>query len=55
MENKPKTHGGSRKGSGRKPKEPTETRRIPVSILPKVDDMILKQRSEWLKLNTDKK
>jgi hypothetical protein len=30
---KKKTHGGARKGAGRKPKEPTTTIRVPISKL----------------------
>lgn len=37
---KKKQHGGKRPGAGRKPKEPTVVRRIPVSILAKVDKII---------------
>lgn len=33
-------HGGKRKGAGRKPKEPTITKRIPISLLDKVNNLI---------------
>lgn len=35
-----KKHGGARKGSGRKPKEPTVVRRIPISLVQKIDKII---------------
>ena len=37
---KKKTHGGNRKGAGRKPKEPTKTIRIPLSKLSAVLKLI---------------
>jgi len=37
---KKKTHGGKRKGSGRKPKEPTKVMRIPVSKVDQVKALI---------------
>jgi hypothetical protein len=40
------THGGKRKNSGRKKREPTEVRRIPVSLLPKVDKLIADHRAK---------
>lgn len=40
------THGGTRENSGRKKLEPTEVRRIPVSLLPKVDAMIQKHKTK---------
>lgn len=43
MENrkiKPKTHGGARKGAGRKKKEPTKTIRVPVRLIPKIKLLI---------------
>ena len=47
MKNKP--HGGKRKGSGRKKKEPTTTKRVPVSLVPKIDELI--KLSEIKKIN----
>ena len=38
------THGGKRKGSGRKPKEPTVVMRIPVSLVEKVKALIEKYK-----------
>jgi len=35
-----KTHGGKRKGAGRKPKEPTKTIRVPLSKLSAVLKLI---------------
>jgi len=35
-----KQHGGKRKGAGRKPKEPTKTIRVPVSLIPKIKELI---------------
>jgi len=40
--NKPK-HGGKRAGSGRKKKEPTKLKRIPLSKLKEVDELIKKK------------
>lgn len=40
MKKKKNNHGGARSRSGRKPKEPTVVRRIPISILTKVDALI---------------
>lgn len=37
---KKKTHGGKRKGAGRKPKEPTTVIRVPVSKLEQVQKLI---------------
>jgi hypothetical protein len=37
---KVKQHGGKRKGAGRKPKEPTKTIRVPVSMIPKIKELI---------------
>ena len=37
---KKSTHGGKRKGSGRKPKEPTKVMRIPVSKVKQVKELI---------------
>ena len=42
MKNKP-THGGKRKGSGRKKKEPTVVMRIPISKVPAVKKLISKR------------
>lgn len=39
-----KSHGGKRKGAGRKPKEPTKTIRVPLSLLPKIELIISKHR-----------
>lgn len=45
--------GGKREGAGRKPgitfKEQTKVRRIPVSLLPKVDAMIEKHKVKKIK------
>jgi hypothetical protein len=38
------THGGKRKGSGRKKKEPTKNIRVPVSLIPKVNELIKKHK-----------
>jgi len=38
-----KTHGGKRPGSGRKPKEPTKTIRIPLSKIEAVNKIIGKK------------
>jgi hypothetical protein len=38
-----KTHGGARKGAGRKPKEPTKTIRVPVRLIPEIMKLIGKQ------------
>jgi hypothetical protein len=46
MANKKPTHGGARKNSGRKKREPTEVRRIPVSLLPKVDKLIADHKAK---------
>lgn len=35
-----KTHGGKRKGAGRKPKEPTVVKRIPISKLESVQNLL---------------
>jgi hypothetical protein len=40
------THGGKREGSGRKALEPTVVRRIPVSLVDKVDAMIEKHKKK---------
>lgn len=39
------THGGARKNAGRKPKEPTVTKRIPVGLVVKIDALIKKYKS----------
>lgn len=44
-----KTHGGKRKGSGRKKKEPTTTKRVPISLISKIDELI--KLSEIKKIN----
>jgi len=41
-----KNHGGKRKGAGRKPKEPTITKRIPIGILDKVEALIKKHKAK---------
>lgn len=38
------THGGLRKGAGRKPTEPTVTIRIPLAIKPQVEKLIEKHK-----------
>lgn len=35
-----KNHGGKRKGAGRKPKEPTVVKRIPISKLESVQNLL---------------
>jgi len=40
---KEKTHGGKRKGSGRKKKEPTVVMRVPKSLVPAVKKLIRKK------------
>lgn len=45
MKYKP-THGGKRKGAGRKPKEPTTTIRVPVSLVEEVKKLIGRLRKE---------
>jgi hypothetical protein len=42
------THGGARKGSGRKKKEPTVVMRVPKSLVPKVEKMIDNHRKKSL-------
>lgn len=37
-----KTHGGKRKGAGRKKKEPTKTIRVPVSMVDQIKSLIKK-------------
>lgn len=37
---KKSTHGGLRKGSGRKKKEPTKTMRVPISKIPAIKEII---------------
>lgn len=37
---KPKTHGGKRKGSGRKTKEETKVIRVPVKMMPDIERLI---------------
>ena len=37
---KESTHGGARKGSGRKKKEPTKTIRVPISKIPAIMEVI---------------
>jgi hypothetical protein len=44
-----KTHGGARKGAGRKRKEPTKTIRVPVSLIPQIKKLI----HEKANLNSD--
>ncbi len=39
MKKKPK-HGGKRKGSGRKPKEPTKIYRLPIRLEPMIMDLL---------------
>lgn len=34
------THGGKRKGAGRKPKEPTKPIRVPIGLIKAVQDLI---------------
>jgi len=34
------THGGKRKGSGRKKKEPTTTVRVPLALLPRIMELV---------------
>lgn len=36
------THGGARKGAGRKPKEPTKVMRVPISKVEQVKKLISK-------------
>jgi hypothetical protein len=38
------THGGARENAGRKPKEPTKTMRVPVSMVEVVKKMIEEKR-----------
>lgn len=38
------SHGGKRKGSGRKPKEPTKVIRVPVSKLEEVNKILRKDK-----------
>lgn len=40
MKKKP-THGGARKGAGRKAKEPTKVMRVPISLVEQVRRLIL--------------
>ena len=40
MASKKSKHGGARKGAGRKPKEPTITKRIPISKIEAVNKLI---------------
>ena len=48
------THGGARKGAGRKPKEPTVTIRVPISLVPKIESLIEKhKRNKERKENKD--
>ena len=45
----PLTHGGKRKGAGRpQTKEPTKTIRVPVSLLPKIEQIIKRHKSKPL-------
>jgi len=39
-------HGGKRLNAGRKRKEPTTTKRIPVSLVPKVDELIKNHKTQ---------
>ena len=42
-----KIHGGKRKGAGRpQTTEPTKTIRVPVSLLPKIEQIIKKHKSK---------
>lgn len=56
---KKKTHGGARDGSGRKKAEPTTTKRIPNSLIPRVDRLIerhklkAKKNQELIKYGDD--
>lgn len=43
----PNTHGGQRQGAGRKPKEPTTTMRVPVSLVEVVKKLIAEKRKAW--------
>jgi hypothetical protein len=38
-----KSHGGKRKGAGRKKKEPTKTIRVPEKHIPAIKDLIKKK------------
>lgn len=38
-----KKHGGKRKGAGRKPKEPTVVKRIPISKIEEVQNLLNKK------------
>jgi hypothetical protein len=40
------THGGARKGAGRKSKEPTKTMRVPVSLVEVVKGLIAEHKSK---------
>lgn len=40
------THGGARKGSGRKPKEPTKVIRVPVSKLKAIENLLKKSNGK---------
>jgi hypothetical protein len=42
-----KTHGGKREGAGRpQTTEPTKTIRVPVSLLPKIEQIISKHKAK---------
>lgn len=45
MKKDKENRGGKRPGSGRKKKEPTKVMRIPVPLVPKVEDMIEKHKN----------
>lgn len=40
-----KKHGGKREGAGRKKKEPTVVRRIPISVLAKVEKILSEEKN----------
>jgi hypothetical protein len=46
MTKKKNTHGGKRKGAGRKRKEPTKVIRVPLSELNKVKELISKSKDK---------
>lgn len=39
-------HGGKREGAGRKKKEPTVVKRVPASLVLKIDALILKSKKK---------
>lgn len=45
MKKKP-THGGSREGAGRKPKEPSKVIRVPLSVLDRVMKIVAHARKK---------